>query len=192
MMWISFRTKNVLTVVLIAMTASTGQAFAQGGVCAKEKLDAMFARLDVADARQKGVEPSDPSSAFNAANACLNAHGLPADPSFSVSANPGPTLTMRYARAIQSAVQASWNRPKDLPQLACRMQITQLPGGELINAVVDSDCPYDEAGRKSVLAAVMKAQPLPYKGFESVFRRTLMFTFIPGPAPLDNTFTGSR
>ena len=42
---------------------------------------------------------------------------------------------------------------------------------------VDPSCPYDEAGRRSVEAAVLKAQPLPYQGFESVFNRTLILNF---------------
>ena len=35
----------------------------------------------------------------------------------------------------------------------------------------------DDAGRRSVEAAILRAQPLPYRGFESVFQRTLNFNF---------------
>jgi hypothetical protein len=38
------------------------------------------------------------------------------------------------------------------------------------------ELPYDEAGKRSIEAAVLNAQPLPYRGFESVFARTLNFT----------------
>ena len=55
--------------------------------------------------------------------------------------------------------------------------IRQIPGGTVIDAQVDPSCPYDEAGRRSVEAAVLKAQPLPYQGFESVFNRTLILNF---------------
>ncbi len=55
--------------------------------------------------------------------------------------------------------------------------IRQIPGGEVIDAQVDPSCPYDEQGRRSVEAAVLKAQPLPYRGFESVFTRTLTINF---------------
>jgi colicin import membrane protein len=48
-----------------------------------------------------------------------------------------------------------------------------------MSAKVDSSCPYDEAGRRSVENAVLRAQPLPYQGFESVFQRDLTFTFRP-------------
>jgi colicin import membrane protein len=42
---------------------------------------------------------------------------------------------------------------------------------------VSASCPYDELGRRSVEAAVLKAQPLPYAGFETVFSRTLTLNF---------------
>ena len=59
----------------------------------------------------------------------------------------------------------------------CRIVIRQIPGGEVVEAKVDPSCPYDELGRRSVEAAVLKAQPLPYVGFESVFQRTITLNF---------------
>ncbi|TWR29546.1 protein TolA, partial [Xanthomonas vasicola] len=44
-------------------------------------------------------------------------------------------------------------------------------------AKVAPGCPYDEAGQRSIEAAVLSAQPLPYRGFESVFQRNLTFVF---------------
>jgi colicin import membrane protein len=52
-----------------------------------------------------------------------------------------------------------------------------VPGGTVIDAKVDPSCPYDELGRRSIEAAVLKAQPLPYAGFEPVFNRTLKLNF---------------
>jgi colicin import membrane protein len=59
----------------------------------------------------------------------------------------------------------------------CRIVIRQIPGGQVVDAQVDPSCPYDELGRRSVEAAVLKAQPLPYAGFERVFERTLTLNF---------------
>ncbi|HRO28373.1 MAG TPA: protein TolA, partial [Luteimonas sp.] len=59
----------------------------------------------------------------------------------------------------------------------CRIVIRQIPGGEVVSAEVDPSCPYDAQGRRSVEAAVLKAQPLPYVGFESVFQRNLTLNF---------------
>jgi colicin import membrane protein len=42
---------------------------------------------------------------------------------------------------------------------------------------VSSPCNADELTRRSIEAAVMKAQPLPYDGFQSVFTRQVRFTF---------------
>ncbi len=59
----------------------------------------------------------------------------------------------------------------------CKIVIQQLPGGTVNSANVSPDCPFDEAGRRSIEAAVRNAQPLPYRGFEAVFQRTINFTF---------------
>lgn len=84
----------------------------------------------------------------------------------------------RYAAALQDAIRAKWVRPDNIPAGAtCRLVIRQLPGGEVMDAQVSSPCVYDEAGRRSIEAAVLKAQPLPYAGFEKVFRRELTLNF---------------
>lgn len=83
-----------------------------------------------------------------------------------------------YAKAIAEAIRRNWVRPENiLPSQRCRIVIRQLPGGEVIDAQVDASCPYDELGKRSVEAAVLKAQPLPYVGFERSFQRTLILNF---------------
>jgi len=87
-------------------------------------------------------------------------------------------LSARYAAALQEAILRQWTRPETVPLgQRCRIVIRQIPGGEVIGAEVDPSCPYDERGRRSVEAAVLKAQPLPYAGFEAVFNRTLVLNF---------------
>ena len=87
-------------------------------------------------------------------------------------------LQARYAAAIQEAVLRNWTRPENVPLgQRCRIYITQLPGGDVMSAKVDPSCPYDELGRRSVEAAVLKAKPLPYAGFQSVFQRNLILNF---------------
>ena len=87
-------------------------------------------------------------------------------------------LRGRYAAALQAAISAKWVRPDNIPSGAiCRLVIRQLPGGEVIDAQVSSPCVYDDAGRRSIEAAVLKAQPLPYAGFEKVFARQLTLNF---------------
>lgn len=87
-------------------------------------------------------------------------------------------LLARYQAAIQQAVASKWTRPETVPLGArCRIIIRQLPGGEVMDAEVTSPCSYDEQGRRSIEAAVLKAQPLPYAGFEKVFNRQLNINF---------------
>ena len=89
-------------------------------------------------------------------------------------------LLAQYKLAIQRAVESNWVRPENIPLGApCKLVIIQIPGGQVISAEVDTSCPYDEPGRRSIEAAVLKSQPLPYAGFESVFDRRLIFTFRP-------------
>ncbi|HST44066.1 MAG TPA: cell envelope integrity protein TolA [Luteimonas sp.] len=87
-------------------------------------------------------------------------------------------LSARYAAALQDAILRNWTRPDNVPLgQVCQISIRQLPGGEVIEVTVSPSCPYDEQGRRSVDAAVRKAQPLPYAGFEAVFQRNLRLNF---------------
>lgn len=87
-------------------------------------------------------------------------------------------LQARYAEALRQAIVSKWTRPETVPLGApCRLVIRQLPGGEVMDVQVASPCSYDEQGQESIKRAVLKAQPLPYAGFESVFQRTLTLNF---------------
>lgn len=106
-----------------------------------------------------------------------------ADAASSASPPPGnegvdTNLAAQYAAALQEAILSNWSRPETVPLgQRCRLNIRQLPGGEVVSVEVSPSCPYDELGRRSVEAAVLKAQPLPYAGFESVFQRNLTLNF---------------
>lgn len=87
-------------------------------------------------------------------------------------------LQARYQAALSAAVRAKWIRPDSVPLGAkCMVRIRQLPGGTVMSAEVSEPCAYDEQGRRSIEAAVLKAQPLPYAGFEKVFSRDLEVEF---------------
>lgn len=87
-------------------------------------------------------------------------------------------LTAKYAAAIQQAVLNQWVRPETVPLgQRCRVSIRQLPGGDVMSVEVQPGCPFDEAGRRSLENAVLRAKPLPYRGFESVFQRNLTLNF---------------
>lgn len=87
-------------------------------------------------------------------------------------------LKAAYIDALTKAIRMNWTQPENVSStVACKIVIRQIAGGEVIDAQVDPSCPYDEQGRRSVEAAVLKAQPLPYRGFETVFNRTLTINF---------------
>lgn len=88
-------------------------------------------------------------------------------------------LQARYAAALQQAIARQWTRPETVPLgQRCRLTIHQIPGGEVISVDIAPSCPYDALGRRSVEAAVLKASPLPYAGYERVFSRVLELNFV--------------
>lgn len=87
-------------------------------------------------------------------------------------------LAARYQAAIQAAVTQGWNRPESAqPGLRCTVRIAQIPGGDVISAAVGTPCNADPATRLSIEQAVMRASPLPYRGYEAVFERNIRFNF---------------
>lgn len=105
------------------------------------------------------------------------AAGAPAPPG---NAGTDEGLQARYEAAIRGAINSNWTRPDNIPLgQRCRMTITQVRGGTVVRVEFAPSCPYDDLGRRSVEAAVRKAEPLPYAGFESVFNRTLNLNFDP-------------
>ncbi len=88
-------------------------------------------------------------------------------------------LRAKYAAALQQAILRQWTRP-DTVALGqrCKISIRQIPGGQVVDVEISPTCPYDALGRRSVEVAVLKASPLPYAGFETVFSRTLELNFV--------------
>jgi hypothetical protein len=87
-------------------------------------------------------------------------------------------LARRYATALMNKIEPEWIRPESVtPEQRCAVQVLQLPGGRVVDARIRPDCEYDAAGQRSVEAAVYRASPLPYAGFESVFSKQLTLNF---------------
>jgi colicin import membrane protein len=141
----------------------------------REQLEAQMARdakqADLAEQKLRQLAASRAQQASSGATA----------PSAAAAPGAGGTsndLSAKYAAAIQQAVLAQWIRPDSVPLgQKCTIHIRQVPGGTVIQAEVAPNCPFDDAGKRSIEAAVLRAQPLPYRGFESVFARDLNFNF---------------
>lgn len=149
-----------------------------------KKVDELFAKMDAASrqthqldskARQAKQQLADLKNAKDNGQA-----DLPNAAQRQSGTNSDHTALLdQYGAAIQNAVTPNWLRPDNMPNVPCKVHIVQLPGGEVMSATVDSSCPYDEAGRRSIENAVLRTKTLPYKGFESVFRRDITLTFMP-------------
>jgi colicin import membrane protein len=87
------------------------------------------------------------------------------------------SLLARYGAAITRAVHTQWRVPDNTVNIVCTLRIIQIPGGELLDAAVVNPCNADGPARASLERAARAAEPLPYAGFESVFRRQLLITF---------------
>jgi colicin import membrane protein len=150
----------------------------------QKQLDELFAKMDAASQRTKQLD-NKAKQAKQQMEDLKNAQDdgapdLPAAAQRQTGNNSDNTsLRDQYLAAIQNAVTPNWLRPDNMPNVPCKVHIVQLPGGDVLSAKVDPSCPYDEAGKRSVENAVLRSEPLPYKGFESVFSRDLIFTFRP-------------
>ncbi|MGH8124083.1 MAG: cell envelope integrity protein TolA [Rudaea sp.] len=88
------------------------------------------------------------------------------------------SLLAQYSSAITKVVTDNWNRPDTVqPGLRCSVHLIQLPGGTVMSAKTVSPCNADQITRTSIEQAITKAQPLPYRGYESVFQREITFIF---------------
>lgn len=87
---------------------------------------------------------------------------------------------VQYVQAITGKVEANWSKPDNWPTgTSCTVRVSQIPGGEVIEARVVHSCG-DPFLNRSVENAVLRASPLPSPPDPSVFSRELEFVFRPG------------
>jgi colicin import membrane protein len=88
-------------------------------------------------------------------------------------------LLDQYLRAIQSQIERNWIAPPTArPGLVCVINVTQIPSGDVVGVGFGS-CNGDEAVKRSIEAAVLRASPLPRPPVPSLFNRSLEVTFRP-------------
>ena len=88
-------------------------------------------------------------------------------------------LLDQYMLMIQSHVKRFWDRPLSARQgIQCVVNVVQLPTGDVVSAKV-AQCNGDDAVRRSIENAVLKASPLPRPPSQAVFSRTFTLTFAP-------------
>ncbi|HET6587670.1 MAG TPA: cell envelope integrity protein TolA [Oleiagrimonas sp.] len=152
----------------------------------QEKLDKILKQLDQARnqsqhaSRQSDLEKQKLAQLKDLKKAKSKAPPQPAGVNEAKQARSGSNGTSNdaYEAAIQNAVTQAWLRPDNIPEGAvCPIHIVQIPGGQVISVTIEPSCPFDAAGRRSVKNAVLRAQPLPYKGFEKAFRSDITLNF---------------
>lgn len=146
------------------------------------KLDAIFKQLEQAKARSKHAERQT-RQARDALAKTRDQSKTPvpatqAPPAEQRRSGSGGSAMAAYQAAIQNAVTQAWVRPNNIPDGAvCPIHIVQIPGGQVVSVTIESDCPFDAAAKRSVKNAVLRAQPLPYTGFEKQFENDLTLNF---------------
>ncbi|MEM6937671.1 MAG: cell envelope integrity protein TolA [Pseudomonadota bacterium] len=89
------------------------------------------------------------------------------------------TKMEEWVGLIAALVRQNWRKPPTARSgERCRVNVSQLPGGDVISATVAPGCNVDEVTKRSIVDAVLRSEPLPYQGFERVFRRQLTFEFV--------------
>lgn len=89
------------------------------------------------------------------------------------------SLEAQYYADIQARVKDAWLRPETTPPgVKCTLEIIQIVGGDVISATVVPPCNADAMTRTSLEQASRRASPLPYTGYESVFKRKMRFEFV--------------
>ena len=89
------------------------------------------------------------------------------------------TLEQEWVAVVYSMVTANWQRPPTAVKgLRCLVQVHQAPGGSVLDASVLPGCKGDDATRRSIVNAVLRSDPLPYKGYEKIFKRQFKFEFV--------------
>lgn len=82
-----------------------------------------------------------------------------------------------YIGAITQKIKRNWSMPSSTPKnLKCQVSMTQVPGGEVIDAKV-THCNADQAVKQSIISAIYKASPFPQPAKHSLFERQIEFTF---------------
>lgn len=135
----------------------------QRALAARERTQAEMRAQQLADAR-------------NAATAATQADAATSRPPGNPTGRSSQSAS--YQAALMNAILRQWTRPESVEiGQVCQVLIRQIPGGEVVDVQISPSCPYDELGRRSVEAAILKASPLPYAGFEDVFVRNPVLKF---------------
>ena len=96
----------------------------------------------------------------------------------SMDARSGPALAS-WVQQITARIEQAWIRPPSAkPGIDCFLDVTQVPGGEIVNVKVGT-CNGDGAVIQSIQDAAYRASPLPPPPDPTLFERDLQIEFKP-------------
>lgn len=131
---------------------------------AEEKLKAELARR-AAEAKALNLNQSDLSASIAAEEKLM-------------AARSGPAMAS-WVQQITARIEHAWIRPPSAkPGIDCTIDVTQVPGGQVVNVTVGS-CNGDGAVVQSIQNAVYNASPLPPPPDPALFERDLEIEFKP-------------
>lgn len=91
----------------------------------------------------------------------------------------GSAEYVAWIGAIQDQVTRHWNRPPSARSgLECEVRVGLIPGMQVVNAEI-LRCNGDDVVRRSIIAAVERASPLPRPSDPALFERSIVFVFKP-------------
>ncbi|WP_282269109.1 hypothetical protein [Stenotrophomonas sp. PS02298] len=83
-------------------------------------------------------------------------------------------LRAAYLAALRDAISKQW--PHEGSRKNCRLTLFQSPGGA-VKSAVSAECDLDLNARRALERAALMAQPMPYVGYESVYRDSIDVDF---------------
>ncbi|QWP78702.1 hypothetical protein J5226_10030 [Lysobacter sp. K5869] len=94
-----------------------------------------------------------------------------------------PQNQLRYYELLRQAIGQHWTPPSSAAaDSVCTLELNQSPGGAVTSVRAIEPCGLDAAGRDTLLAAVRAASPLPYQGYQQVFKpRLRLAVHVPEP-----------
>ena len=92
---------------------------------------------------------------------------------------PSNADRMEYIAQIRDKIERNWLRPPGSPLgLKCVVRVSQIPGGEVVQAEISTSSG-NIAFDRSVEEAVLRSSPLPLPKLPSLFDRHIVITFEP-------------
>lgn len=163
--------------------AAKAKALAQAKKRAAEQARLAEAKRK-AEAQRKAEEQAKAEEARRAAEAkalAINQTDLAASVAAEekdLSTRSGPAMAS-WVQQITARIEHAWIRPPSAKAgIDCTIDVTQVPGGEIVNVKVGA-CNGDGAVVQSIQDAVYRASPLPPPPDPTLFERDLEITFKP-------------